>query len=119
MAKPEYSDVMSRLFGVKITQNELNHIFDLYRKVTGSTDTRYPSLSSVGLDLADYHSFEYRIGSRWSGDSKLEINNNRVTFYPNCTPRNARIKKQIEKAVKSFEEEVKDYLEQLKKQNQT
>ena len=114
MTASEYQDILSKRLGIRITQKEFNHIFDLYKKATGSTESIYPQLSRIGIDLANQNHFEYRAGSKWSGHSKFVIDGHNIIFSPNCASRNKKEQRQIEKASQQFEKRVKEYLNQLK-----
>ncbi len=118
----EYYDAMSEFFNVRITQKELNHMFDLYREATGSVEVNYPSLSAIGVALVHDHHFEYRAGSKWSGHSKFVIDKNGIIFSPNCAPKGRKEQREIKKASHLFEKKIKTYLwqlEQLKEENYT
>ena len=97
----------------RLDQKSLDEIFEIYKDVTGSLEDRYPVLEDVKKDLNTLGWYEYRAGSRWSGDSKFIIATRSISFYPNCEPRTKRDAKAIEKAKKLFGKKIKAYIDQI------
>lgn len=100
---------------MQLTQKIINELFGIYREVTGSCESRLPYLEDVARCLRESGCFEYRAGSRWSGESKFIIRPSGVCFYPNYAPRGKRESRQIEQARALFEEKVNEYLDSLKR----
>ena len=99
---------------IKLTQEIINKIFDLYKEATGCLESRYPSIEDVKTAIEKYGVFEYRAGSKWSGDSKFVISYEKAYFYPNYEPRNKREKEKIERARTLFGNLITEYIESIK-----
>ena len=107
--------ILQQSLGVSLTQNELNHLFDIYKEVAGSTEIRYPLLDDVLMSLGRDFRYEYRAGSRWSGHSKFTLGfHSGIKFEPNYDPKNEAEKAEIKRTVNSFDERIQEYLEKLK-----
>ena len=95
----------------KLTQKIIDDLFEIYKIITGSSETRFPKSNDIQQALNDIGHFEYRAGSRWSGHSKFIIDNHTgVSFYANYDPTNKKEAEKIEKAEQLFKETVKNYL---------
>ncbi|MFQ6010223.1 MAG: hypothetical protein ACE5J7_03840 [Candidatus Aenigmatarchaeota archaeon] len=99
---------------VELTQEVIDHLFDLYKKATGSREERTPRVANVQQALEERGRYEYRAGSQWSGNSKFVIEAAGVRFEPNYSPRGKKEKQEIEKAKKAVEKETEEYIKSLK-----
>ena len=98
----------------KLTQKTIDNLFNLYKEVSGSIETRYPQVNEVIGSLNASGFFEYRAGSKWSGDSKFVITTSDVYFYPNYEPKSSMEKRQVDEARLLFEKNVVDYFNSIK-----
>ncbi len=96
-----------------LTQEIINHLFEMYKEIVGSSEEGVPKLEKVLKTLNQQSDFECRAGSRWSGDSKFMINYSGARFYPNYTPKTTKEKDSIETAVALFEKQAREYIESL------
>ena len=99
---------------IELSQKVIDDLFAIYENAAG-TDTPkhlHPKLEGVIQQLTEYGGhFEYRIGSKWSPNSKFTIDKyNGIYFDPNHNPRSNTERKQIEKAVELFRDKVTRYL---------
>lgn len=99
---------------VNLTQKILDDLFGIYKEVTGCTWERNPRLEDVQKYIELMGKYEYRAGSKWSGNSKFEISDSgEIYFYPNCEPLDKKEGREIKRAEKLFKKRVNDYFAKL------
>src|SRR3989344_9052926 len=100
----------------QLTQKVLNDIFKIYKETTGCSiqENRCPRVEDAIECFQRGSLTEWRLGSKFSGHSKLYITlyggDLEFVFYPNCDPRNKTEERGIEKTVETFNKRTKDYL---------
>lgn len=96
-----------------MTQEILDDIFKIYKKITGGVEKGFPNIENVREYTIKFGYFEYRAGSSLSGHSKFVIEvTDKLKFYfsPNCECNTRRKSRKAEKIVESFGRAVKNYL---------
>lgn len=107
----------------ELNQDILDHLFGLYKEITGSSEEYYPKLEDVLKQMwwKGNHDFEYRAGSRWWGHSKFRLyamgsdGDICVYFEPNAfgVMFGKGVEKQIKKAEEEFSKRAEEYMKSL------
>ncbi len=102
---------------MKLTQKIIDDLFGIYKEEFGPIIYKAPRVDQVESYLNKGGHYEYRAGSKWSGESKFVIDRRRVSFEINADPKGYNKRKfseeEVKKAEESFNNRVKQYLESL------
>lgn len=97
----------------ELTQEILDDIFKIYKKIVKSEEKVFPNLSDVKQYLISVGIFEYRVGSSLCGNSEFIVafyEGVEFSFIPNCDSVKRREKRKEEKMVEFFGRAVQNYL---------
>ena len=103
---------------MELTQKILDDVFKIYWEVSGLTEVHSVNILKdiqsefyhmVKHKLGTTNSFEFRGGSKWTGNSKFEFIGGKFSFYGNYHQGDKQIEKEIEKAEGLFSTRVEKY----------